>query len=166
MSDSGKERRKYTRYETEVKIYFNVKYDMKTKVEFRLVKKVDHHKVRSKKYEALSKNISAEALCFTSDRKLDIDDILTLEIYVPRTNKPINMEGSVIWSNAINPEEEKDKMFDTAVRLISVDGQPVKDSIYHDKENNVIWSVVLESIFGSFKHAAKELYKNTHDKKS
>ena len=69
MNASGKERRKYERYATEAKIFFRVSYDLKTKVKFQVLDK-QKRKYESKKYAALSKNVSAEALCFVGEHGL------------------------------------------------------------------------------------------------
>ena len=41
--------------------------------------------------------------------------------------------------------------FDIGVKLLNVDGQSVERSIYHDKDYQVVWSIVLESILGNFR---------------
>ena len=149
MDQAGKERRKYKRFDTEAKIYFRVTYDIKTIVKFRVVDQ-DKKRLSSKKYFAISKNVSAEGLCFTSDKKLEKGNILQLEIYLPRQKKPIPMTGEVRWSQSTVDSKKKTK-FDTGVKLMAIGGEPVSKSIYYDEANHVIWSAVLESIFGSFR---------------
>ena len=46
-------------------------------------------------------------------------------------------------------------MFHTGVKLLSVDDKAVSDSIVHDKDSNITWSIVLESVFESFKEFVK-----------
>ena len=75
-------------------------------------------------------------------------DILDLEIYVPSAKEPIHMEGVVRWCNRCI----KGKKYNTGVKLTSVEGNPVDKSIILDSIHNVAWSIVLESVFGSFKH--------------
>ncbi len=142
---TGKDKRKYPRYETEVKIYFYLSYDIRTKVEFRVL-----NNGVSKKYKAHSRNISAEGLCFRSEKKLTKGDILCLEVYLPKQKNPIAMEGVVRWSDPI-PSKSKRKIFETGIRLTVVNGEDVVKSIYHDTDNKVVWSIVLESVLGNFR---------------
>ncbi len=151
-----KERRKYERYDTEAKIYFHVNYDIKTKVKFQVLDK-EIEKALSKKYSALSKNISAEGLRFSSDKKVKNGDSLYLELYLPKQKKPVCMTGEVRWSKAIPGETGKGHRFDTGVKLITISGEPVSSSIYYDKEHGVIWSAVLDSIFGSFRRLMRKI---------
>ena len=90
-----KENRKYSRYDTEVKIYFHVAYDIKTKVRFRLIDKAHHP--ASPQYAAISKNVSAEGICFTSQKKLQKGDLLFLEVFIPDGRDAIPMHGEVRW---------------------------------------------------------------------
>lgn len=152
---SIQERRKYERYATEAKIYFRVSYNLKTTVKFRVVDKFQE-KSCSRKYSAISKNVSAEALCFSCTHKLTKGDFLLLEVYLPSENKPIGMEGEVVWSRITSASHKTKRHFDTGVKLTAVDGLMVKDSIYFDKKHHVTWSVVLESIFGNFRKLAQK----------
>ncbi len=160
-----KEKRKYERYDTRAKIYFQVKYDIATKVRFRVIDKIKN-KALTKKYEALSKNVSAEGLCFSSVKQLNEGDVLYLEVYLPvpaekkvslpkRFKKPILMEGEVRWSESLG-KLKRQTLYDTGVKLITVDGQPVDESVYFDDMNRVVWSAVLESVFGKFRITAKK----------
>lgn len=151
MKPSKEERRKYDRYVTEAEIYFRVTYDLKTKVEFQLVKNDKKHTL-SKKYSAISKNVSAEAMCFACKHKLRKGDFLHLEVYLPSERKPIIMHGEVVWSQTARARQ----MFDTGVKLITVSGTSVKESIHFDSTHHVTWSVVLESVFGNFRKLAQK----------
>ena len=81
------ERRQYERYDTEVKIYFYVNYEIKTKVDYRVMDK-GGEVPRDKKHHALSKDVSAQGMCFISNEKLNNGDQLYLEVYLPRAKKP------------------------------------------------------------------------------
>ena len=157
MDKPKEERRKYERFDTEVKIYFHVDYDIETTVKFQVVDK-KKAKASSTKYSALSRNISAEGLCFTSEKKLEERDSLILEVYLPDEKDPIPMEGEVRWSQPISPNETN--KFNTGVKLITVNGKSVATSVYYDKANHVIWSIVLESVLGSFKKFAQKIHKS------
>lgn len=145
-----KERRKYARYNTEVKIYFHVNYDLKTKVRFQLLDEEESIPL-SKKYPALSRDVSAEGLRFNSAKKLKKGNTLYLEVYLPRKKHPVRMTGQVRWSKKVLGVSAGKNKFDTGIKLLTVSGKPVSGSIYFDKKSRVIWSAVLDSIFGSFR---------------
>lgn len=145
-----KERRKYQRYDTEVKIFFHVNYDIKTKVKFRLIDK-QKHVLLPKRYLGLSRNVSAEGIRFSSIKQLQKRDIIFIEVYLPKLKKPICMTGEVRWSEQTFLHPKIKYKFDTGVRLISVSGRPVHESIHYDKKNKIYWSEVLDSVFGSFR---------------
>ncbi len=147
MSSSGSERRKHSRFDTELKIYFKVSYDLNTRVEYQVV----DEKMDESKHCALSKNVSAEGLRFTSSEKLVKGDILYLEVFLPGEGSAINMEGLVMWSEAIAGEKKSEPSYDTGIKVVTVDGKSVPLSIFLDEPNKVVWSAVLESVFGSFK---------------
>jgi len=152
------EQRKHERYDTEVKIYFHYAYDIKTKVKFQLVDK-ERDEILSKKYLAFSKNVSSVGLCFVSEKRLEVGDNLNLEVYLPQAEEPIFMKGEVKWSHACKADTEGKNKFETGATLISVEGQSVSDSIYYDKTYQVEWSVVLESVLGSFKTLVRKRHK-------
>ncbi len=157
-----RERRKYERYETEAKVYFRVIYEIKTKVEFRIITEKQEGRTLSEKYSAISKNVSAEGLCFTSHKQLEKGDALYLEIYLPKRKEPIHMQGQVRWSQCYTSQKEnREDKFDTGVKLTAVEGKSVMVSIHYDEVNHLVWSIVLESIFGNFRKLAK---KNTSNK--
>jgi hypothetical protein len=146
-----RERRKYERYETKAKVYFRIIYEIETKIEFQIVTKKQEGESLSQKYSAISKNVSVEGLCFASEKQLKKGDMLYLEVYLPRRKNPIHMQGQVRWSQVTSPQQQKEGKYDTGVKLISVEGKSVMASIHYDEANHLIWSVVLESIFGSFR---------------
>ena len=156
MDEEKKEKRKYFRYDTEMRVYFQVNYDLKTKVKFKVL--VAEQKLEtSKKHSGFSKNISVEGLCFVSKIKLEEGDVLSLEVYVPNSDVPVQMEGEVRWSQKLPYEHEYKDMFHTAVKLVSVGGQPVDPTIHYDQKYKVIWGIVLESVFGNFLEMIKRL---------
>lgn len=149
MGKSDIERRKYSRYDTELKVYFQVKYDIKTRVEFEVVESTHKDDV-AHKYSGLCKNVSVEGLCFVSKKKLEKGDILMIEVFEPAVKNPVRMEGQVRWSERLPGEDEKEGVFHSGIQLISVGGKPVSDSIYFDKKYKIMWSAVLDSLFGTF----------------
>ncbi|MDD5005078.1 MAG: PilZ domain-containing protein [Candidatus Omnitrophica bacterium] len=154
-----KERRKYERYDTEAKIYFRVVYDIKTKIEFQVIDKSGKGELFSEKYPAISRNVGVEGISFISDQQLNKGDFLYLEVYLPDDKKPIHMEGQVRWSQQASLKAKKKNKFDTGVKLITVEGQSVLGSVYYDEANKVVWSVVLDSVFGNFRKLTQK--KNT-----
>ena len=153
MSSSKDERRKYHRYETQLEVRYFFVYDVKTLVKFQ-VKDRQTGQPLSRKYSALSRNVSVEGLCFTSGKQLETGALLYLEVYVPGTQEPVYMEGVVMWSRPVSFEPEDENKFDTGVRLFTVRGKDVQGSLFFDEANKLYWSVVLDSVFGSFKHVA------------
>ena len=145
------EKRHYERYETQVKVYFNVDYKFQAKVEYQLVGK-DKERFLSRRYFGLSRNVSSEGLCFVSNKKLQKEDILSLEVYLPGDDDhPIYMLGEVRWSEEVKGEKDSSQKFTTGVKLLTVNDKPVAPSIYFDETNKAFWSPVLESIFGKAK---------------
>ena len=172
MSYEKKDKRKYKRYNTEAKIYFDFAYDLETKVKFELIEEKKKPKPK-KKYLAVSRNISAEGLCFVSHKDVKIGDQLYMEVYLPSAVEPIHMIGVVIWCDAVAEsstyvldDKENKQMYHIGVVLSLVDGDPVGDSIHFDKEYGVNWSVVLESVFGSYKMLMGEKYKRKNKDQS
>jgi len=172
MSKSIKEKRLHNRYGTTAKIYFQFEYDVETKVKFRVKKNVLEDRI-SKRHSAISKNVSTEGICFISNIKLHQGDYLKMNVYLPGEGKAINMDGKVRWSKeAFAPQEipliyndEKSErtdhstytqpnnisqQYDTGVKLITVNGKSVHDSIYYDNDYNLFWSDVLDSVLGKY----------------
>ena len=150
-----RERRKHKRYNTAGKVSFNVIFDFVTKINYQIID-LGQEKLLSQKYAGLSKDISAEGLCFISPQKLEKGDILRLEVYVPEQSKPVTMDGEVRWSGKISSRglgflkgREKGRgAYATGVKLLTIEKKPVSDSIYFDEKKQVAWSAVLESIMG------------------
>jgi len=172
MTYDGNNKRKYKRYNTEAKIYFDFSYDLETKVEFELID--DKKKEKSKKkYLAVSLNISAEGLCFVSHKSVKVGGLLYMEVYLPSAAEPIHMKGKVEWCDAVSgsttyalDDQRNKQMYHIGVILSFVEGDPVADSIHFDKEYRVNWSVVLESVFGSYKMLMGEKYKRQKNNES
>ena len=164
MKKIKKEKRKYYRHGTEMKIYFQVSYDIRTKVTFQVLDATKQKGV-STKYSGLSRDISVEGISFVSKRKLEEGDMLLLEVYAPNVEIPVLMDGEVRWSHKITKSLRYKGMFYTGVKVISVNGKSVADSIHYDFEYKVDWSIVLETVFGSFKQMVKRLKANNKDKK-
>ncbi len=145
------EKRKYDRYDTEVKIFFHVNYDVETKLQYQVLVDQQTHKVLAQKYPAVSRNVSAEGLCFSSDQNLNIGTYLHIEVYLPGTKTPVHMDGEVRWSAPSQEKSPKEPLFETGVKLLKVNGMTVAETIHVDKTHHVVWCVVLDSILGNFR---------------
>ena len=150
----SKERRLYERYDTALKIQFYVNFDLETKIDFR-VKRENKKDFSKGVYSAVSKNVSVEGICFSSEKKLRKGDVLLLDVYVPSASKPIKMLGHVRWSQPIDAKAKNVK-YDTGVKVTAVNEELVEKTIFIDDIYHVAWSIVLESVFGGFKHLALE----------
>ena len=153
-----KNKRRYERYDAEARVYFRLIYDVRTKVKFQILDKRNENRALSQKYIATCRNVSTEGLCFISNKVLKKGDFLYLELYMPTKEEPIQMEGQVRWSQAIPSKQKYEQKFDTGVKLATVDGKSVLDSIHHDGTNQIVWSSVLESVFGDFRKLMKKRY--------
>jgi len=154
MEHIDKEKRKYPRYDTGLKVSFYKQYDVKIRVKFVIITSV-FKRLLEHRHFGFTRNISAEGICFFSHNQLKKGDLLFLGVYPPNIEKPVRMEGEVIWCKEA-PEKSKGKpVFLTGVKVLTVDGKSVADSIHFDEEYKVIWSVVLESLFHNFKGIAK-----------
>jgi hypothetical protein len=149
MHYSGKERRKYQRYDTETKVHFYIDYRLVTRVKFRVIGECKG-KHAAGECSGITRNISAEGMRFSSEKKLKKGDLLCMRIYLPEGGKPIPMTGVVRWSGAVYPKSEEGFKFDSGVKLLRVKGRSVARSIHIDRKYNEPWSIVLDSVFGSF----------------
>ncbi len=150
MNSTGKDKRQAERYDMEAKIFFQVTYDIRTKVRFQIIDDYEE-KIPFRKYFAFSRNVCAGGICFTSEKKLEKGDHLYLEVYLPQSENPVKMEGEVRWSETTTSDQKKSSQFDSGVKLKAVEGKSVIQSIYYDDSNKIIWSAVLESMFGTFR---------------
>ena len=153
----GIEKRRHQRHDAEERVYFRIAYDVKTKVRFQILKDKDKNNSLFQKYPATCKNVSAEGLAFTSSKELMKGDCLHIEVYVPSKKEPIDMEGEVRWSQRLPSQPKYEQKFDTGVKLITVNGKSVLESIYHDGANQIVWSSALESVFGEFRKLIQKI---------
>jgi len=149
MTERHAERRKYPRFDTDLTVYFRVKYDIKTRIEFQVVG--NHRKEGvAPKYSGTGRNVNVEGMCFVSKKKLEKGDLLELEVYEPGLKKPVMAEARVKWSKKLPRKAEEEDAYYTGVQLLKVNDRNVSDSVYFDQKYHVAWSAVLEALFGSF----------------
>ncbi len=149
MTKNNSEKRRHQRFETGVEVFFQVAYDLKTKVNFQKVEK-DTGQVLNRKYSALSRNVSVEGICFTCGHRLNQGELLQLEILSAQNRKPIIMQGEVRWCEATRDDESK---FDTGVKINTVNGEGVERTFHSDDTNQIVWSAVLQTVIGDFKRS-------------
>lgn len=144
------ERRNSERYDTEVSVYFKLAYDLKTKVEYQIID-TEKAEAVSDKHAAISRNVSAQGMCFTSTEKLEPGMMLNLEVFLPNDKTPIPMQGEVRWSHPSGTSNVQIQKYDTGIKILTVKAEPVEKSVYFDKEYKVEWSIVLEAILGKYR---------------
>ncbi len=156
MIQPNDDRRKYSRFEMGAKIYFQVIYPFETRIEYKILENKQNPSSQEK-HSALSKNISVEGLCFTSRHKLEAGNKILLDVYLPDQSEPLQMVGEARWSKMNSAGIKQGTTFDTGIKLLSVKEQSVTESVYFDQENRIIWSVVLESVFGGFRKFSQRI---------
>jgi hypothetical protein len=160
MKKNEIERRKSLRYDTALKVHYKVAYDVKTRVKFQVLD-IEKHALTHRKYSGVSKNVSVDGLCFVATKKLEKGDEILLEVYPPNAKMPVHMKGEVKWEHRL-PEDSGGRIaFKTGVDILSVEGKPVTGTIHFDRKYKVVWSSVLESLFGNFKTMVESLKKNS-----
>ena len=155
MTQPIAEKRRHQRYEHEVSITVHYSYDLKTTIKFQRLPTATPP-VESRQYSAVTKNISVDGLCFIASEKLATDDKVSIEVYLPDHDQPTCLTAQVCWSKSLEAASNVEIHYETGVRLLTVDGRPVLDSIYYDTEHEVEWNDVLESIFGRYRILARE----------
>ncbi len=146
------DRRSYDRYETDLKVRFRVNFDVRTRVDFR-IKEAGGGGEASDRHHAVSRNVNVEGMGIRSPVELQPGDLLALEVYVPAVGDPIPMEAEVRWCRAVDGEPEGDLAWDVGLRILKVAGEEVAKTIFMDRIHNVMWSIVLETVFSSFKES-------------
>lgn len=142
------EKRKCVRLEPQTGNQLNFVYDFESSIQIELNEPNNEQKHI---YKGIAKNISADGICIHSDYQLNIGKTVEIEYFLPGEEKSIHMKGEVRWSKIISDAVEDTSGFDAGLRLISVEGESVQQSIYFDDEYHVYWSNVLESVLGRYR---------------
>ena len=100
------EKRKYARLKVGTRINFRVKGKGKTPL---------------KKISAMSKNISAEGICFRTNQELAVGTELEIEIFLPSDPEPILLRAEVRGCSPFQEKEKGKTVFDTGVQLFIID---------------------------------------------
>ena len=85
-----KEKRKYPRLDFQLKLNFNKKGRS------------------AKNFPAITENISAGGLRFSSDQKLIPGSKVDFTIKLPGKDKPINFAGKIVWSKTLASTKKED----------------------------------------------------------
>lgn len=145
--------RTYQRHPLKDKALVNFIYDFHANVDVRSAEA--SIKPAAIKCQGVCKNISAEGLCFVSRKKLKRGEKLDLKFYISADNPPLHMQGNVRWSKAVPGSRPRFSQFDTGLKLVTIEGRTVGDSIHFDEKYNLYWSDVLELISGKWKQFVK-----------
>ena len=155
MDQKPSEQRKFHRYSAEVEVLFQVAYPLKTQMNFQIIDQ-ESGELYTSKYPAFSKNVGIEGFCFTTSLRLEQGEHIYLEVFLDGKKDPIAMEGQVRWSRQSLPLSGKERKFETGVKIISVKGQPILETFQYDSAKQLVWSGVLQTIFGDFKEKVKK----------
>ncbi len=143
----SQEQRKTGRYHTTRDVDFS--YDFDASLEAHPVDR-QHHVDQEHSYKGRIKNISLEGLCFDCQEELHQGDLIALDVYVPGAKQPVHLQGEVRW---IKPTDNapQHSHFDTGVKLTTIEGKNVHQTVRFDQEHGIYWSEVLESILGAYR---------------
>jgi len=103
------EKRKYVRFDLEVRIKFQILGQGKDKTQ-----------VPSESVSAIIKNLSIEGVRFISDVRVESGSIIRLEVLLPAQIQPLHLEGQVKWSQSLKQPDGKE-MFETGVKLFTIE---------------------------------------------
>lgn len=145
------EHRKYQRFDSERKVFYDFAYDFESMVEVEPIHSDEGVIPQRFKYSGVTRNVSLEGLCFRADHELRRGDLLNLEVFIPGDDQPVHLLGEVRWTFLAEDEQKPESSFDTGVVLRTVEGKGVRETIHFDENYHVYWSDVLESILGRFR---------------
>lgn len=151
----SEEQRKFERYDKNLQVYFNFPYGFPYDAATELKYQVDNEDP-DKKHTGVSKNICATGLCLTSDHSLEKGQHVRLEVYLPQLHRPIRMDGEVCWCDRSSLSDAHHILFDTGIKLQTVEGESVDQTVHVDEAYHVVWSNVLEAVFGNFRRLVQE----------
>ncbi len=114
------ERRKYIRLDFQLKLNFTKEGEQK------------------KGYQAVTRNISAEGLRFSSDQKLETGTNIDFEVQLPNRKKPTLFKGEVVWSRELPFSAGKqERSYDIGVRFVEIDKKDRNDLMLYICEKMV-----------------------------
>lgn len=138
-------KRQMSRYQTSADLNFTYDFDASLDVHPLSGEPKDSNPT----YHGHLKNVSTEGLCFNSDHELHQGDVLNLDVHVPWTKTPVHLMAKVRWTKEIASEDTHH--FNTGVKIITIEGKSVEQTIRFDQAHGIYWSEVLESILGQYR---------------
>lgn len=142
--------RKHERHDYREQVYFDFIYDFQAKVEFE-PRPEDSAKDSPQRHEGITRNISTQGLCLTTDVPVAAHSFLDIHVYLQTRDEPVRLQGEVRWNKIIAVDQNGNKRFDVGVHLTGVNGKSVQDTIHFDENYHVYWSDVLELLLGEFR---------------
>jgi hypothetical protein len=142
--------RVHDRHDYRAQVYFDFIYDFHAKIEFEKYSP-DNFSASDQRHSGLTRNISTQGICFTTDVEVTANSIVDIFVYVPDEERPVNLKGEVRWSKIVGVNPEGSKRFDVGVHLLTVNGKGVQETIHFDDSYHVYWSDVLELLLGKFR---------------
>ena len=149
MNQEQSDNRQAPRYEKDLTVKFDFLYNAATALKYQIEEEA------RQTYTGVSKNISASGLCLSSPHELKRGQHLRLEVYLSNGRDPIRMDGEVRWCGRSSHDSQS--MFDAGIRLMNVEGEPVDATVHLDEAHQVLWSNVLESVFGTFRKIVQDM---------
>lgn len=144
------DKRRHDRHDYRERVYFDFIYDFQAKVEFE--PHSDKHSGASRKRHCgMTRNVSTQGLCFTSDVEVSPHSVLDIHVYVQGRADPVQLQGEARWVKLTTVDSHGNKHFEVGVHLTVVNNRPVQNTIHFDDKYRVYWSDVLESLLGEFR---------------
>jgi hypothetical protein len=150
VSSRSAEQRKFQRFDSERDVLFDFVYDFESPVTIEKVSDGDSCQGVFR-YNAVTKNVSLEGLCFLSEQEVQLGDLLNMEVFIPGDHQPVRLLGEVRWTSPREQANDSRSRFEAGVVLRTVEGKGVRETIRFDEDYHVYWSDVLESILGRFR---------------
>jgi hypothetical protein len=80
-----------------------------------------------------------------------------MELYLPGDAvHPIHMQGEVRWCRPAPLNQEGGRLFDAGVKLETVEGKKVHESVYFDETYKIYWSSLLDTVLGKVRQLQKK----------
>ena len=105
---SDEDKRRYIRFDTNIKVSFKVKDKAKGGAGG-----------PSKSISAIAKNLSVEGICFSTKKKLEQGKLIELEILLPGRQEPLHLTGVVCWIKPLTKKTNTEK-FDIGIKLFTI----------------------------------------------
>jgi len=159
--NNSPERRRDVRIKTNVKVCYHVAFDIDAKVKYQVISN-EEKLGNKKKYNAVTKNVSAEGVCFICDRQLEKGSVLSIELKEPNKKLSVSLQGKIRWCHEFIADSNKKNEFHVGVKVNLVNDASVYDSIVEYEDAKMRWSILLETIYGKYEDFNKD-FKGDND---